>query len=142
MKKCGWSEADQISDVLMAVAGENIWFDTKQSFRLVMLRQGMDPEATDELKFSELPPIDSLGSYSIHQDGSRMLSPVPSRILLASVPGCRRLSKIFTMRSSESSSTMITVPNSTPRNWAALADATPEQAAMIRFFDCDTSLAD
>ena len=63
-----WTEKDEISDELMAIAGENIWFDAKRTFRLVMLRGGMDSEQSDELKLSNLPPLPSLGSYSVKQN--------------------------------------------------------------------------
>ena len=142
MKNCGWSEADQISDDFIASAGTNIWLDWKRSFRLTMLRQGMDPEQTDELKFSDLPPLDHLGSYTITQDGSIVVVTCEQphlagtgQNLSAAVENLYHA--IRTQYFDDDYRAELD-----PRNWAAPADATPEQAAVIRFMIGDMLLTD
>lgn len=141
-KNCGWTEADQISDGLIAAGGENIWFDAKRSFRLVLLRSGMDPEQTDELKLSDLQPLAPLGSYSVQQDGSTVMVTCESPHLTGSGETMHAAVEALYHQIRNEYFDDDYRPELDPRNWAAPHDATPEQQAILRFLHSDMDLTD
>lgn len=142
MKNCGWSEADQISDDLIASAGTNIWFDAKRSFRLVMLRQGMDPEQTDELKLSDLLPLDPLGSYKVRKGGQGFSVSCAEINLTGSGTTLQKAVENLYHAIRAHYFDDDYRPELDPRNWAAPADATPEQQASIRHLVTTLHLTD
>ena len=142
MKNCGWSEADQISDDLIASAGTNIWLDWKRSFRLTMLRQGMDPEQTDELKLSDLLPLDPLGSYTISQDASTVAVTCEQPRLTGTGQSLQAAVEDLYHQIRNQYFDDDYRPELDPRNWAAPPETIPEQRAAIRFLHCDMKLTD
>lgn len=141
-KNCGWTDADEISDSLIAAGGRNIWFDAKRSFRLVLLRSGMDPEQTDELKLSDLPLLAPLGSYSVQQDGSAVTVTCEQPSLTGSGETLQAAVEdlYHTIRNEYFDDEYR--PELDPRNWAAPPEATPEQRAAIRFLNCDMTMTE
>ncbi|MGV0953263.1 MAG: hypothetical protein ACOYBR_03015 [Fluviibacter sp.] len=140
MKNCGWSEADNISNDLIAAGAENIWFDWKRSFRLTMLRQGMDPEQTDELKLIDLLPMEPLGCYSVRQDGKTITVACAEPSLTGSGDTLQAaVEDLYRVIRNEYFDDDYR-PELDPRNWAAPAAATPEQRAILRFLHSDMAL--
>ena len=137
-----WTEKENISDALMAIAGENIWFDAKRSFRLVLLRSGMNPEQTYELKLADLPPMNPLGSYSVQQDGSAVIVTCAEPSLTGSGDTLQAAVEdlYHTIRNEYFDDDYR--PELDPRNWAAPPEATPEQRAAIRFLHCDMEMTE
>lgn len=141
-KKCGWTEAHEISDSLIVSAGENVWFDLKRSFRLVLLRSGMDPEQTYELKLAELPPMNPLGCYSVRQDGKTIIVACAEPSLTGSGDTLQAaVEDLYHVIRNEYFDDDYR-PELDPRNWAAPSDATPEQQAILRFLHSDMDLTD
>ena len=125
MKNCGWSEADNISNDLIAAAAENIWFDAKRSFRLVLLRSGMEPNLTD------LPPMAPLSSYTVHQDGSTVVVTCEQPSLSGSGKTLQDAVEDLYHAIRHEYFDDDYRPELDPRNWAAPPEATPEQRAAI-----------
>lgn len=142
MKNYGWTKADNISDDLIAAGAENIWFDWKRSFRLTMLRQGMDPEQTAELKLNDLPPLEPLGSYSVWKDGSTVTVTCECPHLTASGETLQAATEMLYHAIRNEYFDDDYRPELDPRNWAAPPEATPEQRAAIRFLHSDMALTD
>lgn len=142
MKKCGWTEKDAISDDLIASAGGNIWFDWKRSFRLTMLRQGMDPEQTDELKFNDLPPLEPLGSYAISQDGSTVTVTCEQPRLIGAGQSLQAAIEDIYHQIRNQYFDDDYRPELDPRNWASPPEATPEQRATLRHLLTTLKLTD
>ena len=143
-KNCGWSEAEQISDSLIAAGGRNIWFDLKRSFRLVLQRSGMDPNVVfdDETNLTDLPPMAPLGSYSVQQDGSTVMVTCESPHLTGSGDTLQAAVEALYHQIRNEYFDDDYRPELDPRNWAAPPEATPEQRAAIRFLHCDMLLTD
>lgn len=141
-KKCGWTEAHDISDSLIVSAGENVWFDLKRSFRLILLRSGMDPEQTDELKLAELPPMAPLSCYTVHQDGSTVVVTCEQPSLSGSGETVQAAVEDLYHAIRHEYFDDDYRPELDPRNWAAPPEATPEQRAAIRFLHCDMAMTD
>ncbi|MEN9902799.1 MAG: hypothetical protein RL651_1463 [Pseudomonadota bacterium] len=141
-KNCGWSEADQISDDLIASGGTNIWLDWKRSFRLTMLRQGMDPEQTDELKLNDLEPLDPLGSYSVQQDASTVAVTCESPHLTGSGETMHAAVEALYHQIRNEYFDDDYRPELDPRNWASPPEATPEQRATLRHLLTTLKLTD
>lgn len=141
-KKCGWTEAHDISDSLIVSAGENVWFDLKRSFRLILLRSGMDPEQTDELKLSDLQPLAPLGSYSVQKDGSTVTVTCEHPSLTSSGETLQAAVEALYHSIRALYFDDDYRPELDPRNWAAPMEATPEQRAAIRFLHSDMALTD
>lgn len=143
-KNCDWTEADEISDSLIAAGGRNIWFDLKRSFRLVLQRSGMDPNVVfdDETNLTELPQMAPLGSYAVRQDGSTVTVTCEQPSLIGSGETLQAAVEdlYYTIRHEYFDDDYR--PELDPRNWAAPPDATPEQRAAIRFLHCDMELTD
>ena len=142
MKNCGWSEADQISDDLIASGGTNIWLDWKRSFRLTMLRQGMDPEQTDELKLNDLEPLDPLGSYSVLQDGSTVAVTCEQPRLIGTGQSLQAAIEDLYNQIRNQYFDDDYRPELDPRNWASPPEATPEQRATLRHLLTTLKLTD
>lgn len=142
MKNYGWTKTDNISDELIAAGAENIWFDWKRSFRLTMLRQGMDPEQTDELKLSDLQPLAPLGSYSVQKDGSTVTVTCEHPSLTSSGETLQAAVEALYHSIRALYFDDDYRPELDPRNWAAPMEATPEQRAAIRFLHSDMALTD
>lgn len=137
-----WTEKENISDALMAIAGENIWFDAKRTFRLVMLRGGMDSEQADELKLSNLPPLPSLGSYSVQQNDKTITVSCELPALSGSGETLHAAVEDLYHAIRNEYFDDDYRPELDPRNWAAPIEATPEQRAAIRFLHCDMTMTD
>lgn len=125
-KNCGWTEADEISDSLIAAGGRNIWFDLKRSFRLVLLRSGMDPEQTDELKLADLPPMAPLGSYSVNQNDKTITVSCELPSLSGSGETLHAAVEDLYHAIRNEYFDDDYRPELDPRNWAAPMEATPE----------------
>lgn len=143
-KNCDWTDADEVSDSLIAAGGRNIWFDLKRSFRLVLQRSGMDPNVVfdDETNLTELPPMAPLGAYTVHQDGSTVMVTCEQ----PSLTGCGEtvqaaVEDLYHAIRNEYFDDDYR-PELDPRNWAAPPEATPEQRAAIRFMHCDMAMTE
>lgn len=141
-KNCGWTDEDEISDGLIEAGGRNIWFDLKRSFRLVLLRSGMDPEQTDELKLSDLPLLAPLGSYSVRQENSTVVVTCEQPSLTGSGETLQAAVEALYHSIRALYFDDDYRPELDPRNWAAPMEATPEQRAVIRFLHCDMTMTE